>query len=128
MKKTHTTLQKVKGIGWAFTAFLLLGPVHNVLAASGTGTGVTTLSNPLKWDNLNDLLNGLLDVALKLGAVAAVIMIIFSGFKLVMAQGNPEKIDDAKHMLFYTIIGTAILFGAPFLASIIQATVNSLKP
>lgn len=127
MKKNN-----IKKIFWFVSAFILLGPIHRTLAGPATdtlnGQGLLKLTNPLKWDTVGEVINGIMDAVLVLGGVVAVIMIILSGFKLILAQGNTDKISEAKNMFFWTVIGIAVLFGAKVITSVIQNTVNSLKP
>jgi len=47
----------------------------------------------------------------------AVIFIIYSGFLFVTAQGSEEKIKRAKTVLWWTLLGLAIVIGAYALAT-----------
>src|SRR3989344_1972043 len=54
----------------------------------------------------------------------AVIIIIWIGIKFFLAQGNPEKINQASKALLWTIVGFAIiLIGDGFIA-LIQSVLN----
>lgn len=85
-------------------------------------------SNPFggSINNITDILNPLIDLIINIGAIVVVFFIIFAGFKMVMAQGDPGKINDAKKMLFWTIIGGLILLGSKVLAEVIRSTVQEL--
>jgi hypothetical protein len=94
---------------------------------SGNGDGM--ISNPLEGKNDGNLLqfiNGIIDAAIKLGAVLAVIAMIYAGFLFVTAQGDEGKIETAKKVLLYTVIGIAILLGARALSEIVANTVTSV--
>jgi hypothetical protein len=85
------------------------------------------LQNPIKVNSINALVTELVNIAFQIGSVVAVLMIIYSGFKFVMARGNESQLEDAKRIFFYTIIGIAVLFGSKVLAEIIRTTVENLK-
>ena len=83
--------------------------------------------NPLRVNNIVDLIFLLADVALQIGAVVAVLALIYTGFKFVTASGSDKAIGEAKQMFYWNIIGIAVLFGATLIASIIQETIMSLR-
>ncbi len=57
-----------------------------------------------------------------------VIAIMYAGFKFVMArkEGGVDGYTDAKRILKYTLIGTALLLGGWVVANALQGTLNSL--
>lgn len=77
-------------------------------------------------DDLFALVNAVLDGVMKLGAILAVLAIIYSGFLFVTAGGDEGKIKTAKLVLLYTVIGAAILLGAKVIATVIQNTVTTV--
>ena len=60
---------------------------------------------------------------LRVGIPLVALAIIYCGFLFVQAQGNSEKIEQAKDALLYTIIGAAILLGSWAIAGIISNTI-----
>lgn len=92
-----------------------------------TGSGVTTLQNPLKFDSLEELLTGILDAVVNLGFIFLILMLVFVGFKFVMAQGNEEQLKSARGALMWTVIGGMLLLGAKAISLVIQDTVRSLQ-
>jgi hypothetical protein len=72
--------------------------------------------------NLASLVVGILA---KVVGVIAVIMIIFSGFRYVMAGGDSNSINSAKNTLVYALIGLAIAVLAQLLASEVLTTASS---
>jgi len=85
-----------------------------------------TLRNPLQSENLLEFLNNLLISATNILIPLLVLAIIFSGFKLVIAQGNKTNLEKAKKSLLYTLIGTGIVLGARVIMEIIKTTIESL--
>jgi len=81
--------------------------------------------NPLKAKDLNSLLLTIVDLAVVIGVIMAVLVFIFIGFKFVMAQGNETKLKQAKEWFLYAVIGTAILISAKLIVSVVQNTLIS---
>ena len=106
-------------------AFSLLSlPVFS-FAQQNSGAG--RLANPLGGvTDIFTFINTILDAVLKLGAVLAVMAIIYAGFLFVTASGDDGQISTAKSVLLYTVIGIVILFGARIIAAVITNTVTSI--
>ena len=62
-------------------------------------------------------------VILPVGSVVVVVMIIYSGFLFVTAQGNENKLTDAKKAITHAIIGALILLGSWVIANSIKGTI-----
>lgn len=72
------------------------------------------------------LLISILDIiTTTIGPIIVILMLVFVGFKFVAAQGIPGKIEEAKGMLLWTVVGALILLGAKVIAMGIQATVTA---
>jgi len=105
---------------------LTLLPVGQLLAGTGPTIG---LSNPLdntKYGNLNAFLSGILDIVIQYGALLIVFFIVFAGFKFVTAQGNTEKIADARKMLVWIIVGAFVLLGTYVIKAAICGTLVNI--
>lgn len=103
------------------------GPGPVVQPQPGPGMGIP---NPLAGagiGSVNALVKAIIDnIVMPIGSVVIVLMIIFAGFQFVVAQGNMDKIKDAKNTFFFAVIGAAILLGSWTIAQIIQSTVNQV--
>jgi len=84
------------------------------------------LDNPLNANSFEELIASIMDVIIQLGVPILAILIMYSGFKFVEAQGNKSKLEEAKKSLWYVIIGTAIVLGAGTILSIIRTTTEAL--
>ncbi len=84
------------------------------------------MPNLLKWDNINDLINGIIDVFIKITLPLIVFFIVYAGFKYLTAQGDPNKIKSAHQILLWTVIGAAVMFGAKAIILAIQQIVKGL--
>ncbi|MHB8709984.1 MAG: pilin [Minisyncoccota bacterium] len=93
-----------------------------------------TLINPLKGVNcsggngdcLSAFLLNILQFVIYIGGIVVVLMLVFVGFKFVEAQGNSTKLEEARKMLLWTVIGALVLLGSQAIAMGIQATVTAL--
>ena len=52
--------------------------------------------------------------------------IVYSGFLFVTAQGNETKLEKAKKVIVWTLIGGVLVLGAQVVATAIQGTVREL--
>lgn len=71
-----------------------------------------TVDNPIEADTFTELIGRIIDFLFALGMVTAPIMLIISGFYFITAQGRPEKIETAKRIILWTLIGLGIIIGA----------------
>lgn len=86
----------------------------------GTGTGLGT-------KDIRTTVADIINVALGLLGIVAVVIVLAGGFTWMTAAGNEEKVDKAKKMIFAGIIGLAIILSAYAIArfvitSLITAT------
>ncbi|OGL64426.1 hypothetical protein A3B21_05045 [Candidatus Uhrbacteria bacterium RIFCSPLOWO2_01_FULL_47_24] len=71
----------------------------------GTATGLGTR-------DIRTTIASIINVALGLLGIVAVVIILAGGFTWMTAAGNEEKVDKAKKMIFAGIIGLAIILSA----------------
>jgi hypothetical protein len=115
--------KKILAFIFSFSLIVLL-PLLISHAAHGGGS---TIKNPLGDENtsVHDLLVRVMNLVAMVGGIVVVFFIIYSGYTLVMARGNPEGLKKGKEMLFATIIGGAILLGADVIANVVVNTVKA---
>jgi len=83
--------------------------------------------NPLAGaPDLYTLLGLILQSAVYILFPIIVLMIVYTGFLFVRAQGNAAKLEEARRALLWTIIGALIILGSWALAEAIRATVNNI--
>jgi len=104
-----------------------------MIDAGSTGAPVVnsgqnvTLINPLKsGTSLESFLGNILDFIIRIGTIVVILMLVFVGYKFVVAQGVPGKIEEARNMLLWTVIGALVLLGAKAISVGILATVQAL--
>lgn len=125
-------MHTMKNIFYTLSSSLLLTVPYAVFAqADGSGTNAPApvnisvkINNPFSGgDSLSGVITTILQkIVMPLAAVFVVLAIIYSGFKYVMAQGNPQQIKEANKGLVAVLIGTAILLGATGISAALQGT------
>ena len=125
MKKNILT--KIQKTLFVVFSIMLAMPALALEAEGNRGSG--TFKNPFGSNitNITQILNPLIDLIINIGGILVVLFIIIAGFKMVLAQGDPGKLNDAKKMLFWTIIGGVILLGSKVLAEVVRGTVEQLN-
>lgn len=103
-------------------------PPYDIKTTNPTSTLSFQVPNPLGSNatTLTQVLSNILDAIVLLLSPVIVIMLVYSGFLFVSAQGNAEELTKAKHTLTYTLIGAAIILGAKGISMVIQNSVECL--
>ena len=125
MNRNITTLIIVTFI--AINALIAYTAPIAAVAASAVpcSSNSNAICNPLNSSSITTLLTDLVNIAIPIGAVIAVIMFVYVGFKFIFAQGKPEKIKEAWSWFAWVAIGTAILLGAKVIVTIMESTLTS---
>lgn len=92
---------------------------HPCITGSNTITPADHLCRPNAATSLDIFFQQIAAFLLKYGMPFVVIFLIIAGFMFVTARGNEEQLTKAKTMLFWTIIGAAIIVGASLIAGAI---------
>lgn len=106
--------------------FAQSGTTNNTPPSGATPNATFTLQDPLGVTNFCDLIKALLNIVLAIGVPVAVLFLVWSGFRFILARGSEQGLRDAKRNFMYVIIGIAVFLGAWTLATIITATIQSL--
>lgn len=103
-------------------------PVNNVAQpVDNTPCPEGKICNPLQADSLYEFIVSILDAVLRFGTILIVLAIIYSGFLFVRAQGNDEKLKEAKDTFTYVMVGAAIILGSWVLAQIVDVTIRGIR-
>jgi hypothetical protein len=98
----------------------------------GVGGGGQVVSNPGRVDNplrfptIQAFFQAIIEFLLILALPFIVFMIIYTGFLFVTARGDTHKLQTAKNMLMWTIIGGMLILGATIIAEVIRNTVDNI--
>lgn len=71
--------------------------------------GNTTFKNLITATSTKQIVDKIADFIAYIGFPAAIIALIYAGIRLLLAQGNEQKVQAAKRTLIWTIIGVAII-------------------
>lgn len=78
-------------------------------------------------NNLWSFLQKLLQAVVIIFFPIIVLMVVFTGFLFVTAQGNEQKLSQAKQALVWTFVGALVILGAQALSFAVKATVDDIK-
>jgi small-conductance mechanosensitive channel len=70
------------------------------------------------------ILLAIIEMLIRLAAIAAVVYIVYSGIRLINARGNPEKITSARIAIQDALVGLVIAIIAIALISFIGGRIN----
>lgn len=84
----------------------------------------TQVGSTLGNEDLRTTVGRLINVALSLLGVVAVVIILAGGFKWMTAGGEEEKVGEARKMIFSGIIGLAIILSAWAIALFVLNQLN----
>ena len=85
------------------------------------------LSNPIGSTSVTELVRQIVRVIFMLGVPVVSFFIIYSGFLLVTAGGNVEKLKTAKRAFLMSVLGGAVLLGAWVILEALQGTINQIR-
>lgn len=108
-------------LGVGFIALLVSGFLAGVALADspGGGTGFT-IPNPLNCDTLQDCVSKVIRGLLLLATPIVAVMVIWGGFQILTAGGDPEKFSTGKKTILYAAVGFAVILLAQGVVFIIQ--------
>lgn len=86
---------------------------------------LAAFDNPLTFTTLTAFLEAVLDAVILFLFPIVVLMIVYTGFLFVSAQGNPEKLNQARRSLLWTVIGGLIVLGAKAIAMMVESTIGA---
>ncbi|HEY9480952.1 MAG TPA: hypothetical protein VIR98_01815 [Candidatus Paceibacterota bacterium] len=108
----------------------------NPAAGAGAGNGAPAakvnfgLPNPVGGEkgvnSLYGLFNKIFGFVIGLAYIVVAIFIVLSGFKFITAQGSTDKLNDAKHMFYGTIIGALLVIGAQLIAGVLKTVITQI--
>lgn len=96
---------------------------------SDADTGTTIkIESPLQGiETIDQFIDKILDAVQPVVLIFLTLAFIWTGFKFVVARGNPEKLTDARRALWYTVIGALIILAAKLFVEIIKGTISALQ-
>ena len=87
-------------------------------AQTGGRTGVEVF-NPLRAQNVSDIITIVANYLFGIGGAVATVMVLVGAFQILTAAGDPKKFGDGKKTIIYAAIGYAILLLSGGVASLV---------
>ena len=97
-----------------------LGSVLAPIAFAST----ETLTNPLNTTDATVVLGYITTFLLAIAAPICGIMVVWGGFQMITARGNPEKFSKGKKTLLYAAIGFVVILFASSVVPLIKSIFN----
>lgn len=130
----NTLIKKTKNIAFTGISAVLLAPATVFAGAGSTDDpfGLGEIQGDSGQNNLNlgsnDLIStvtSIINVALGLLGIVAVVIILIGGFRWMTAAGREDQIDKAKQTIFAGIIGLAIIMSAWAIATFVVSNLGA---
>jgi len=82
--------------------------------------GPLDLDNPLDFDTFGELIDNIISFIFTLSIILAPILLVVAGIMFLFAGGDPAKVQKAKKLILYTIIGFTIIALSKLFVELIQ--------
>lgn len=82
---------------------------HNVLTGKG---GVGKINLPIPFDNLGEVVSGLLNIAYVAAGIFFLIQVVIGGISWINAGGDPKNLESARGRITNAVIGLVIVVAA----------------
>lgn len=86
--------------------------------------GKICIRNPLCAETFEDLINAIIDFIFYVAIALVPLMVIIAGFCFASAGGDPKKVETAKKIILYTVIGLSIVLLAKGLYVMIEKVIG----
>ncbi len=110
---------------WVYAAFVAFLP----FVSSAQDTGLVTCTGPdCNFCTFVAMVNNLIDWLVGFLTLAAVLALVFAGFKLVVSAGDQGAMTDAKKMITNIVIGFIIVLSAWLIVDTLMKALISTDP
>jgi hypothetical protein len=96
-----------------------IGDIRNQVTNTGRATGTTGQTD------LGILVGNFINAALGLLGIVLVVIVIYAGFLWMTAQGNDEKVKQAKKMITNAVIGLVLIFAAYAITTFVVTAIDN---
>jgi len=125
-----TTFKKlVASVMVVATMFVFASPMLALAQDTGQVVNLGTISAETGWDSsvtLSQFIGQILNIIFGFLGVIAVLIILWGGFVWMTAQGEQDKVDKAKKMIYAGIIGLVIIFAAYAIATFVISNLTAI--
>ena len=85
---------------------------------------IVVIENPLEAKSFEELLNTIVTFIYWIAIVIAPMMIMIAAFFFLTAGGDPKRVDTARRIILWTVIGLAIILLAKGLSSVLRQIIG----
>ncbi len=104
---------------------LVLGTL--LILPSFCGAETVEIPNPIKPNNITELINIIAGILQAVAVSVGVVMIIIAGIQYTTSAGDDEKAGKAKKTIRYTLIGVAIVLASSFIVQLVTEILGKIK-
>lgn len=85
--------------------------INKAFAQGGFGgsTGGISIRNPIGATSISQLLDRIIDYLILIGAPILAIMVLWGGFQILTAGGDPEKFSTGRKTITYAVVGYGVI-------------------
>ena len=121
----NTSIQKILS-PLASAGFLAMSVVQSAFAGNPLGnTDIGTLPGEMDEAGLRTTIINLVKLVLDFVALAAVVVVVIAGIRLILSQGSDEQKDKAKKTIFYALIGLIVVLFARVIVGLVTSVLFS---
>lgn len=99
-------------MNWLLEKLILVAHAQGGFGGTTGGAGGITIPNPLRLDTIAGVLDSIMTYLIMIGAPIVAIMVIYGGFQILTAGGEPEKFTTGRRTILYAVVGFAIILSA----------------
>jgi hypothetical protein len=78
------------------------------------------ITNPLEADTIEELIEDIIDLLFYIGLAITPIMIVIAAYYFLTSAGDPSKVQIAKRIIFWTVVGMLIILLAKGVISVVR--------
>ncbi len=116
------------GFGLAAPVAVQAADTPKSVVCQSIGGGADCAEDTSKGANVNNLIKLIINILSFVVGIAAVIMIIVSGFRYITSGGDSNKTSGAKNTLVYAIIGLVVVALAQFIVQYVLDKATAPPP
>ena len=82
------------------------------------------IPNPIKCEDIPCVIYTVADLIFYIALAVVPLMIIIGGIMFIIAAGDPQKVNKAKSLLFWSVVGLSILLLARAIAAVVESIIG----
>lgn len=103
---------------------ILFSLVFVLLFGTGSQCFAWHIPNPIKCEDIPCVIYTVADLIFYIALAIVPLMIIIGGIMFLIAAGDPQKVNKAKSLLFWSVVGLSILLLAQAIAAVVESIIG----